>query len=88
MPVNARYATLIAADSELMILESGLPYNSFILTSPETKLAFLGDIFLMPEWIPLTRLFSIGDVIIMIGAIIFVGYYLKFNNKDVKFNKF
>lgn len=83
MPVNADFAHLIATGKELEALKSGLPVNSFILTSSYTKLAFLGDIFLMPQWIPLTRLFSIGDVLITIGAVIFVAYYMRFNNEAV-----
>ncbi|MBF7082439.1 DUF5317 domain-containing protein [Desulfallas sp. Bu1-1] len=83
MPINAKFAHLTSTGDELKLLESGLPVNSFVLTSPDTKLAILSDIFLMPEWVPMTRLFSIGDVLITIGAIIFVTYYLKYHNYPV-----
>lgn len=80
MPANANYAHLIASGKELEILKSGQAVGSFILTSTQTKLSFLGDIFLMPSWIPMSRLFSIGDILITIGAILFLTYYLKKRN--------
>ena len=36
---------------------------------PETRLAFLGDIFAIPRGIPFSNVFSIGDVLIAIGAV-------------------
>lgn len=40
--------------------------NSTALSSP--RLAFLGDIFYVPERLPLSNVFSIGDVLIVIGG--------------------
>jgi len=45
--------------------------KSTILTS-ETRLPFLADIFLLPSGLPLSNVFSIGDVFIGIGAFILV----------------
>ena len=80
MPANAKYVYLFASGKELEILRSGQAVGSFILTSSQTKLSFLGDVFLMPRWIPLSKLYSIGDILITIGAIIFLTYYLKKQN--------
>ena len=45
--------------------------KSTVLTS-ETRLPFLADIFLVPPWLPVNNIFSIGDVFIGIGAFILV----------------
>jgi hypothetical protein len=44
--------------------------NSGVLPDPE--LAFLGDVFAIPSWAPLANVFSIGDVLILVGAAILV----------------
>jgi hypothetical protein len=41
--------------------------NSTALADP--RLAFLGDVFAIPEAVPLANVFSIGDVLIVIGGI-------------------
>jgi len=40
--------------------------NSGVVT--HARLRFLGDVFAMPAWIPLHNVFSIGDVLIGLGA--------------------
>ena len=40
--------------------------NSGVLAHP--RLAFLGDVFAIPEGLPLANVFSIGDVLIVLGA--------------------
>jgi len=42
--------------------------NSGVLEHP--RLAFLGDVFAMPTWLPLHNVFSVGDVCIALGAAI------------------
>ncbi|MCG8403031.1 MAG: DUF5317 domain-containing protein [Firmicutes bacterium] len=77
MPVKEVYTHLAFTGPELDKLKDGLPVDSFILVSSDTKLSFLGDVLLMPQWVPLTKLFSIGDVIVTLGGIIFITYYLR-----------
>lgn len=36
------------------------------------KLPFLGDIFALPAWVPLANVFSVGDLLIMVGGILVV----------------
>ncbi len=47
-------------------------YSNVALIGPDTVLPFLGDIFLFPRPLPMATAFSIGDVIIALGAVIFL----------------
>jgi len=80
MPVKLEYYKLIATADELEKMNRGLPAFNHIATGPGTKLYYLTDIFLMPHWIFITRIFSLGDVLITIGASVFVWHYLKTHN--------
>jgi len=77
MPINEDYAHLVFTASELGKLKNGLPVDSFILSSPDTKLSFLGDVLSIPWGGPLLKLFSIGDIVITLGGIVFITFYLK-----------
>ena len=46
-------------------------HNSAKLTG-ETVLPWLGDIFYLPSWIPLSNVFSIGDIFIAAGICIYI----------------
>jgi hypothetical protein len=39
-------------------------YSNVVPMGPDTKLAFLGDIFVFPRPLPLANVFSIGDLLI------------------------
>lgn len=54
-----------------MLQERGHFSNLTALTS-ETRLSFLADIFVIPSYLPLANVFSLGDVFIGIGAFILV----------------
>ena len=41
--------------------------NSAVVAEP--VLGFLGDVFAVPAWFPLANVFSIGDVLIVLGAV-------------------
>lgn len=43
-------------------------YSNSVLAGPGTLLPFLGDVFYLPRPIPLANVFSIGDVLIGVGA--------------------
>lgn len=77
MPLKREYFMLIASAEELEKINQGLPAFNYIATGPHTKLYYLSDIFLMPHWIFITKVFSIGDVLITIGGCIFVWFFLK-----------
>ncbi|TEB08043.1 hypothetical protein Psch_01598 [Pelotomaculum schinkii] len=77
MPLKREYFMLIASAEELEKINQGLPAYNYIATGPQTKLYYLSDIFLMPHWIFITKVFSVGDVLITIGGCIFVWFFLK-----------
>jgi len=47
-------------------------YNNNVLASAHTHLAFLGDVLPLPAAVPLANAFSVGDLLLLIGAIVFV----------------
>ena len=44
--------------------------NSIALANP--RLLFLGDVFAVPKWVPFANVFSIGDVLLVLGAVALV----------------
>jgi hypothetical protein len=47
-------------------------YTNSALIGPSTPLPFLGDVFYLPHPIPFANVFSIGDVVIAVGAVWFL----------------
>jgi hypothetical protein len=47
-------------------------YTNSALIGPNTPLPFLGDVFYLPHPIPFANVFSIGDVVIAVGAVWFL----------------
>jgi len=59
--------------SESAVRAAGLPLveegysNSGVLVEP--RLAFLGDVFASPSWLPLQNVYSPGDLLVLAGAV-------------------
>ena len=85
MPVKGDYEYLVFNGSDLDKFKAGFPVDSFILASPSTKLSFLGDVMSIPWGWQYLKFFSIGDVVITLGGIIFITYCLRKNTYE-KFN--
>jgi hypothetical protein len=47
-------------------------YSNVVLVGPDTALAFLGDVFAFPKFLPMATAFSIGDALIAVGAVVFL----------------
>ena len=77
MPLKREYFLLIASAEELEKINQGLPAYNYIATGPDTMFYYLSDIFLMPHWIFITKVFSVGDILLTIGGCIFIWSVLK-----------
>jgi hypothetical protein len=47
-------------------------FSNAVLMGPDTVFPFLGDMFVWPKPLPLANVFSIGDAIIAVGAVVFL----------------
>jgi len=47
-------------------------FSNSVLSGPDTPFAILGDIFVWPRPLPLANVFSVGDAVIAVGAIVFL----------------
>ena len=77
IPVLANGGAMPSAPEAWRVLTgvAALPVTHFsnsVLIGPETLFPFLGDIFVWPRPLPLANVFSVGDAIIAVGAIIFL----------------
>lgn len=70
MPV--RLAAWKATGYSTRALRSHGVYNNNVLGGHGTHLGFLGDVFPLPSWVPFASAFSIGDVLLVVGAAVFV----------------
>ncbi len=63
---------LRAAGRWALMQEAGLAHNNSTVIGPQTKLWFLGDVFALPQGLPLANVFSVGDVLLALGALALV----------------
>ncbi len=73
MPASARALRCAGLERVAGILEQGLHHGNVVLMSSQTKLNFLGDFFCVPAAVPLANAFSVGDLLLALGIIIFLG---------------
>jgi hypothetical protein len=60
---------------------SGQPAGTHMLMTAETPLWFLADI--IPVWMPLPNVISVGDILIVVGIFIFIQRRMLFRDTDV-----
>jgi hypothetical protein len=70
MPVSLASWEATGAPAEL-IRRTG-EYNNNVLAGPDTRFAWLGDVFALPPGVPLANSLSIGDILIIAGMVLFV----------------
>jgi hypothetical protein len=47
-------------------------FSNSVLIGPDTLFPWLGDVFVLPRPLPFANVFSIGDVVIGVGAVVFL----------------
>jgi hypothetical protein len=47
-------------------------FSNVVLIGPGTLFPFLGDVFVFPRPLPMANVFSIGDTVIAVGAVVFL----------------
>ena len=79
--------------SSSAVLKAGLPflaerliqdgaYANLILMSETSRLNVLGDILYLPQWIPFSAAFSIGDLLITLALIWLIVKGMRLNEKE------
>jgi predicted MFS family arabinose efflux permease len=69
MPVTA--AAWNAGGGDATLLAAGTDDNN-VLAGPGTHLSWLGDVFVLPHGIPFAAAISIGDILVVLGAVGFI----------------
>jgi hypothetical protein len=77
VPILANGGAMPSAPEAWLALNgvAALPISHFsngVLIGPDTLLPFLGDIFVWPRPLPLANVFSLGDAVIAVGAVVFL----------------
>lgn len=77
VPIIANGGAMPSAPEAWLALDgvATLPVSHFsnsVLIGPETLFPFLGDVFVWPRPLPLANVFSIGDAVIAVGAVVFL----------------
>ncbi len=63
---------LRAAGRWTLMEQAGMVHNNSTVIGPHTRLWFLGDVFALPQGVPLANVFSVGDVLLALGAVVLV----------------
>jgi len=75
MPTTPQALMAINPEYYSKITSQGAYFNSR-LVNETTNFSFLCDIFHTPTWLPLANVFSVGDVLIAVGAFILILTYM------------
>jgi hypothetical protein len=63
---------LRAAGRWSLLRQAGGAHNNSTVIGPATALWFLGDVFALPQGVPLANVFSLGDVLLALGVLVLV----------------
>lgn len=74
MPVSIVKLENTSMARHALDITNNASFNNATNLSGHTRLAFLGDIFKLPSFLPLSNVFSIGDILIALGILI---YFIK-----------
>lgn len=74
MPTNAELLDeagrleYVQQSEESVAAGEKLTHTNSVLTDDDTRFSFLGDIFALPDNVPLSNVYSIGDIFIAVGG--------------------
>jgi hypothetical protein len=70
MPISPQTANLLAGKDILQLMNLGSRFGEkdILLLTRNTHFEFLADRFLLPAWLPYKTAFSLGDILIGLGA--------------------
>jgi len=72
IPASAEALRHAGLQDVAAMLEQGLHHGNTVLMGAKTRLNFLGDWLALPAQVPLSTAFSIGDLVLGLGVIIFL----------------
>ncbi|MFN3346864.1 MAG: DUF5317 domain-containing protein [Candidatus Bipolaricaulaceae bacterium] len=72
MPASGEALRRAGQEALAQALEAGVRTGNTVLMGANTRLNFLGDWLYLPAWVPLSSAFSVGDVILGLGAAAFL----------------
>lgn len=72
MPAAPEALALLHGPEGVAALAAGTVVTNSALAGPETALVWLTDIFVLPPWLPGANVFSVGDVLIGLGAFLWL----------------
>jgi hypothetical protein len=73
--ITANHGYMPASRAALVLAGNaygGQSMNNSAVIGAGTRLAFLGDVFAVPSWMPAANVFSIGDALIVAGIAVFL----------------
>lgn len=83
MPVSNRSAKIIGINKKDLIKSLNKDFKRTLITE-KTELSFLGDVVPLPPPYPFPSLYSLGDIFIAIGLLLFIQSHLAYQAKRIK----
>lgn len=77
MPTHPEKLSNTSMNRFVAPLQEGNAVHNSISIDQNTLLPWLGDIFSLPSWLPLSNVFSIGDILIGMGIFLYFFIHMK-----------
>ena len=84
MPVDTGLMSLNGLESFAESIRQGNVINYIDVSKAHVISGFLGKVIVLPDWYPLNRLLSIGDIIVSIGVVLLIQDEMIFHVSRVK----
>jgi len=77
MPADPEALACAGVEEAAETLTAEGQVGNVICMSSDTRLNFLGDWLCLPKWVPLATAFSLGDLVIALGLVLFFPYAMR-----------